>query len=161
MERFIRNPKDVVCGFLLIAIAAWFFWLGADLDVGRAVRMGPGYFPRVLCGLLAVLGLIVLFTGISFRGDVVRDADASRIAISWQGLALITLSVVIFGVCVRPLGLGPSIGLAVFVSAAASRRFSLVNAAIMAAIMVAFAWAVFIKALGLPLPMLGPWLGGY
>lgn len=162
MSRFIRNPKDVACGLLLVALGAYFFWLGADLPVGRAIRMGPGYFPRVLCGLLAFLGLIVLLTGLSFRGDAeAAEPDAHRSPIPWQGLILITVSVVIFGIGVRPLGLGPSIGLAVFVSAAASRKFRLQSAALMAVIMVAFAWAVFIKGLGLPLPMLGPWLGGY
>ncbi|MCB4770294.1 tripartite tricarboxylate transporter TctB family protein [Ancylobacter sp. Lp-2] len=161
MGRFVRSPKDVVTGLLLIFLGAWFAWLGSDLPIGRAIRMGPGYFPLVLCGILAALGLIILLTGLAFGGDAEADEDARRIAIPWQGLALITLSVVVFGLAVRPLGLGPAMGLAVFISAAASRRFSLRSGALMAAIMVAFAWAVFIKGLGLPLPMLGPWLGGY
>ena len=161
MGRFVRSPKDVVTGLLLIFLAAWFAWLGADLPIGRAIRMGPGYFPLVLCGILAALGLIVLLTGLAFRGDVEVDEDAGRIAIPWQGMVLITVSVVVFGLAVRPLGLGPAIGLAVFISSAASRRFTLVSGAAMAAVMVLFAWAVFVRGLGLPLPMLGPWLGGY
>lgn len=159
--RFIRSPKDVAAGLLLIALAAWFAWLGVDLPIGRAIRMGPGYFPLVLCGLLAGLGLIVLLTGLAFGGDAEVDEDAERIRIPWQGLILITLSVVVFGIAIRPLGLGPAMGLAVFISSVASRKFTLRNGAILSAIMVAFAWGVFIKGLGLPLPMLGPWLGGY
>ncbi|MDR6954350.1 putative tricarboxylic transport membrane protein [Ancylobacter sp. 3268] len=161
MGRFVRSPKDVVTGLLLIFLAAWFAWLGSDLPIGRAIRMGPGYFPLVLCGILAALGLIVLLTGLAFRGDVEADEDARRISIPWQGLVLVTLSVVVFGLTVRPLGLGPAMGLAVFISSTASRKFSIFNGLVMTAIMVAFAWAVFIKGLGLPLPMLGPWLGGY
>ena len=72
-----------------------------------------------------------------------------------------TVAIVLFGVGIRPLGLGPSMGLAVFISALASRKFSLVTGLVSALIMVAFSWAVFIKGLGLPQPMLGPWLGGY
>ncbi|MBS7546026.1 tripartite tricarboxylate transporter TctB family protein [Ancylobacter oerskovii] len=161
MGRFIRSPKDVGTGLLLIALAAWFAWLGSDLPIGRAIRMGPGYFPLVLCGILAALGLIVLLTGLAFGGDAEADDEAQRIAVPWRGILLVTLSVVVFGLAVAPLGLGPAMGLAVFISSAASRRFSLPGGALMAIIMVAFAWAVFIKGLGLPLPMLGPWLGGY
>lgn len=158
MTRFIRSPKDVATGLLLIALAAFFAWFGSDLPMGRAVRMGPGYFPMILCGLLAFLGLIVLFTGLT-----VPDEGASiRLSeVPWRALILITLAVVVFGLGIRPLGLGPSMGLAVFISSLASNKFKLHVGLAMAAIMVVFTWAVFIKGLGLPLPMLGPWLGGY
>jgi putative tricarboxylic transport membrane protein len=155
---FIKNPKDVVTGLLLVVSAAMFALLTSDLPMGSAIRMGPGYFPLVLAGLLGGLGLIVLVTGLRFpdEGAPVKLAD-----LPWRALILVTLSVVVFGLGIRPLGLGPSIGLAVFISAAASQRFHLLTALALTALMVAFAWGVFIKGLGLPLPMLGRWLGGY
>lgn len=155
---FIRNPKDVITGLLLVATAAMFALLTADLPMGTAIRMGPGYFPLVLSGILGLLGLIVLATGLRYpdEGTPVRLAD-----LPWRALFLVTASVFVFGLGIRPLGLGPSIGLAVFISALASQRFHLATALALTALMVAFAWGVFIKGLGLPLPMLGPWLGGY
>jgi len=158
MTRFIRSPKDVTTGLLLIALAAFFAWFGSDLPMGRAIRMGPGYFPMILCGLLAFFGLIVLFTGLTVpdEGSQIRLSE-----LPWRALILITLAVVVFGLGIRPLGLGPSMGLAVFISALASRKFKLHVGLLSAGIMVLFTWAVFIKGLGLPLPMLGPWLGGY
>ncbi|MCK0196839.1 tripartite tricarboxylate transporter TctB family protein [Ancylobacter sp. 6x-1] len=158
MERFVRNPKDVGAGILLIGLAAMFGILSLDLPMGSAVRMGPGYFPLVLSGILGVLGLIVFIGGLRFadEGEPIRLA-----ALPWRGLVLVTLAVVVFGVGIRPLGLGPAMGLAVFISAMASRRFHLASALAMTGLMVLFAWAVFIKGLGLPLPMLGPLLGGY
>ena len=158
MTRFIRSPKDVTTGLLLIALAAFFAWFGSDLPMGRAIRMGPGYFPMILCGLLAFFGLIVLFTGIT----VADETPSIKLSeVPWRALVLITLAVVVFGLGIRPLGLGPSMGLAVFISALASGKFKLHVGLLSAGIMVLFTWAVFIKGLGLPLPMLGPWLGGY
>ncbi|MDF2619583.1 MAG: hypothetical protein K0S00_2242 [Xanthobacteraceae bacterium] len=160
MTRLVKSPKDVATGLLLIALAAFFAWQALDLPMGRAIRMGPGYFPMILAGILAVLGLIIVATGIALpMGD-----DESPIAIAqwpWRALALVTLAVVIFGLGIRPLGLGPSMGIAVFLSALASQKFNLLTGLVSAVVMVAFSWAVFIKGLGLPLPLLGPWLGGY
>lgn len=155
---FIKNPKDVIAGLLLVGTAAMFALLTADLPMGSAVRMGPGYFPLVLAGILGALGLIVLVTGLRYPDE---GAPVRLAALPWRALILITLAVFVFGFGIRPLGLGPSIGLAVFISALASHRFHLITALTLTAVMVAFAWAVFIKGLGLPLPMLGPWLGGY
>ncbi|MCJ8145313.1 tripartite tricarboxylate transporter TctB family protein [Ancylobacter sp. A5.8] len=159
MTRYIKNPKDVTAGLVLILLAALFAWLGSDLPFGRAVRMGPGYFPMILCGLLAFLGLIVVISGL---GAADGDSEAPGFgAVSWRGLFFVTLAVVVFGLGIRTLGLGPSMGLAVFLSSLASGKFKLMRSLVMSAAMVAFSWAVFIKGLGLPLPMLGPWLGGY
>ncbi|MBS7538629.1 tripartite tricarboxylate transporter TctB family protein [Ancylobacter lacus] len=158
MSRFIRNPKDVITGGLLLALASMFAYLSLDLPMGSAVRMGPGYFPLMLAGLLALLGLLVLIGGLRFED---AGEPLSLAAIPWRALGLVTLAVVVFGLGIRPLGLGAAMGLSVFLSALASRRFRLPTALLLTALMVAFAWLVFIKALGLPLPMRGPWLGGY
>lgn len=159
MTRFVKNPKDVAAGFVLIALAAFFAWQAIDLPMGRAIRMGPGYFPMILAGLLALFGLIVLAGGLAVPTEGEHELGLSRWP--WQALALVTAAVVIFGLGIRPLGLGPSMGLAVFLSALASRKFHILTGLVSALIMVAFSWAVFIKGLGLPLPLLGPWLGGY
>ncbi|MGA0562187.1 tripartite tricarboxylate transporter TctB family protein [Ancylobacter sp. VNQ12] len=159
MTRFVKNPRNVATGLLLIAAAALFTWQGLDLPLGRAIRMGPGYFPMILSGLLAFLGLIVLITGIALPSE--HDGGIHFRHWPWRALSLVTLAVVLFGLSIRPLGLGPAMGLAVFISALASQKFNLVTGLVSAGIMVAFSWAVFIKGLGLPLPMLGPWLGGY
>lgn len=160
MTRFVKSPKDVASGVLLLLLAAFFAWQSLDLPMGRAIRMGPGYFPMILSGLLALLGLVVLVGGLTVPAPE-EETEIGFRRWPWQALGLVTLAVVVFGLGIRPLGLGPSMGLAVFLSALASRRFSIVTGLLSALIMVAFSWAVFIKGLGLPLPLLGPLLGGY
>ncbi|MFG1298197.1 tripartite tricarboxylate transporter TctB family protein [Xanthobacter sp. V3C-3] len=150
----IRNPKDVMSGLLFIALAALFAWQALDLPMGTAVRMGPGYFPMVLAGLMGLLGLIVLINGLRFPGEMPSG-------VAWRALAVLTFAVAFFGFAVRPLGFLPALAISVFVSALASTKFRLLTALANTAVMTLFAWVVFIKGLGLPLPLLGPWLGGY
>lgn len=150
----IRNPKDVLSGLLFIALGLLFGWQTQELPMGTAVRMGPGYFPLLLSALLGLLGLIILINGLRFPGEMPSG-------IAWRALLIITGALVSFGFGVRPLGFLPALGVSVFVSALASRLFTFRTALLNTAVMVVFAWAVFIKGLGLPLPLLGPWLGGY
>lgn len=150
----IRNPKDVLSGLLFIALGLLFAWQTQDLPMGTAVRMGPGYFPLLLSGLLGLLGLIILINGLRFPGEMPSG-------IAWRAVVIITGAVVFFGFAVRPLGFLPALGITVFVAATASRLFTFKTAIANTVVMVIFAWAVFIKGLGLPIPILGPWLGGY
>lgn len=150
----IRNPKDVLSGLLFIVLAVLFGWQTQDLPLGTAVRMGPGYFPLLLTGLLGLLGVIVLINGLRFPGEMPSG-------IAWRGLIILTVSVVFFGFAVRPLGFMPAVIISVFLSALASQKFRLTTALSITAVMAVFAWAVFIKGLGLPLSLVGPWLGGY
>ena len=57
----IKSPKDFWAGLMFIAFGLFFaVWAVVNYQMGSAVRMGPAYFPAVLGGLLAVLGLMVL-----------------------------------------------------------------------------------------------------
>lgn len=151
---FIRNPKDVLSGLLFIVIAAIFAWQGFELPMGTAVRMGPGYFPMLLSGLLALIGVIVTINGLRFDGEAPGG-------VAWRAFFILIGIVLFFGFSVRPLGFLPAIAILVFVSAMASRKFHLATAIISALVITLFSWLVFIKGLGLPLQVVGPWLGGY
>jgi hypothetical protein len=64
----IKSPRDFWAGLMFIGFGLFFaIWAMVNYQMGTAVRMGPAYFPTVLGGMLAVLGLIV-FAG-SFTMD--------------------------------------------------------------------------------------------
>lgn len=151
---FVRNPKDVLSGLLFIALGGLFAWQAWDLPMGAANRMGPGYFPMVLSAGLALLGVAVLVGGLTSEG-------AKPNGTAWRALAILTVAIVFFGFAMRPLGFIPAIAITVFLSTVASQKFQLTAAIASTAIMTVFTWAVFILGLGLPLPLLGPWLGGH
>ena len=57
----LRNNKDIWAGLLLIAIGMGATAIARNYPFGNALRMGPGYFPVVLGGLLVVFGLTKRF----------------------------------------------------------------------------------------------------
>lgn len=59
----IRNGRDFWAGLMFVGSGVGFMLASRAYPIGTAVRMGPAYFPMVLGGLLAALGLIVFLRG--------------------------------------------------------------------------------------------------
>ena len=48
----IRGQQDFWSGLLFVGFGAVALVIGRDYAMGTAMRMGPGYFPMILAGLL-------------------------------------------------------------------------------------------------------------
>jgi putative tricarboxylic transport membrane protein len=141
--------KDVVGGLLCMAIGGFFgIQAATGLQLGTASRMGPGYYPLWIAGILVVLGLIILAQGLAARSSL-----DSRVSV--RGLVLVALAPVLFGLTVRPLGLAPAIALTAISSALASRRIGVITALITSIVLCIFCVLVFSLGLGLNLPIVG------
>jgi hypothetical protein len=149
----IFNVKDFGAGLIFIAIGIAFGLGAMGLEIGTALRMGPGYFPLVLAGLLVALGLAIVAGSFGHRAR-------GRLVVPWRGLILTLPVPVVFGLTVRGLGLVPALVLAVLISAFASRRMSVPLALALSLGLTLFCVLVFSFGLGLPLRLFGPWLGG-
>jgi hypothetical protein len=147
----MEKPRDVIGGLLVMGVGAGFLWFGRELELGTSFRMGPGYFPTILSILMIVLGLAMVT--LAWRKPAQEDAVGT---VPWLGLALITLPVVLFGLCLRALGLLPILVVVVLATAWASRYASLRASVLLAVGIAVFCSVLFIKGLGLPLPLIGP-----
>jgi hypothetical protein len=147
-----RDMKDVLAGFVFVAFGLAFALLASSYEIGSTLRMGPGYFPFVLGGLLAVLGGVTVFKGVTAaEGDAIG-------AIPLRALTLILGAVLFFGLTVRGLGLVPSVFLTSVMSVFASRQVSLVRGVVISAGLTVLCVLVFVVALRLRLPLAGPWI---
>lgn len=148
-----RNPKDFWTGLLYILFGSSAILIARDYGMGTGGRMGPAYFPTTLGGLLIVIGAISVI-----RSFIVHGAPIGTFA--FKGLALVSVSVLIFGIVVRGAGLAVAIPILVIISAYASKRFRWGPTLLIAAGLTMFCSLVFIRGLGIPLPIMGPWFGG-
>ena len=57
MRPLVRSPKDFGAGLVYVVFGVAAVWIGRDYPFGTGARMGPGYFPSVLGGLLVLFGL--------------------------------------------------------------------------------------------------------
>jgi hypothetical protein len=113
--------------------------------------MGPGFFPIVLSVLLVALGVLICVR--SFGVPASPNA-----APSLRGLVLILLAPIFFGLTVRGLGFAPAVAGTVLLSATASRRMSVRQAALIATALTGVCIAIFHYAIGIPVELIGPWL---
>ena len=74
----IRSQKDFWCGVLFFAIGIAFMVIARNYRLGTAARMGPGFFPTLLGGLLAGLGLLLAVPAIVRDGERVPQAASAR-----------------------------------------------------------------------------------
>ena len=59
----VKNGRDFWAGLMFMAVGLYFAAVAQNYPMGSAVRMGPAYFPTILGGLLAVLGLAIAARG--------------------------------------------------------------------------------------------------
>lgn len=148
-----KSLKDLLAGLIFIGFGLAFGYAALDYNVGTALRMGPGYFPLALSVIIVLLGLVITVQSFAAGSD---EEPLGRVP--WLGLVLILGALVFFGLTVRGLGLAPALFVTSFMSAFASRHTGLIGALLLAAFLTLVSMLIFVWALGLPLPMLGPWL---
>jgi hypothetical protein len=153
MTTTFERPRDVIGGALIMAIGGGFLLVGRGLEFGSSFRMGPGYFPTVLSVILVLLGAAMV--ALAWR----RPAEEGTLShIPWRGVVLVIGSTFFFGFALRGLGLIPVLVVVVLASAWASRYASWRTSVPLALGMALFCYLVFVRGLGLPLPLVGPWL---
>ena len=64
MNIALRNNRDFWAGFMLIVFGAASIFIARDYPFGSTMRMGPGYFPSVLGGILVLFGVYVMIVGL-------------------------------------------------------------------------------------------------
>lgn len=148
------NVRDAAAGAVFMAIGL-FFALDAlfNLRMGSATSMGPAYFPVMVGFCLTALGAVIALVAIGKPSEAIG-------AIPWRGVGLVMLSIFFFGATVRGLGMAPGLGISTFFAAIASRKLSWRASAIVAVVITFFSVIAFIYLLGLPYPVIGPWILG-
>jgi hypothetical protein len=147
----MHNPKDICSGVIYILFGLAALVIGRDYGMGTALKMGPAYFPSVLGGLLILVGAIAVMRSFFIEGTPLGAFPLKKIA-------LVVASVLFFGFTVRRLGLLVALPLLTIISASASDRFRWAPSLAMAVGLTIFCSLVFLKGLGVPLPLIGSWL---
>jgi hypothetical protein len=145
--------KDILTGLIFIGFGAAFGYAASGYELGTAFRMGPGYFPLVLAGLLALLGVLIVAKGVTAAA-----ADGEFGVVPWRGLVLIIAALIFFGATVHGLGLVAAIFGAACLAALASRSNGPVAALVIAVCLTVGCVLIFHYGLGVTVPLFGPWL---
>jgi hypothetical protein len=131
MKPGLHKNKDFWAGMMLIGIGAGAMFISRDYRFGSALRMGPGFFPTVLGGLLIAFGICIVAVGL-------RSGEKIQGSLSLRALVM------------QVAGFIPALVVLVFMSAASGREFKLMEVLLLTVVLTAASAALFIWGLGLP-----------
>lgn len=149
----IRNEKDFWSGVMFIAFGLFFALFAQKYQMGTAQRMGPAYFPTVLGGLLAAIGMLIAVTALGRE-----RADGQVEKFHFAEVAWVLGSVVVFALLLKPAGVIVAMVALVVISSYASHEFRWKEAIGLSLAMGVLTYVVFIYALKLTIPVLPAFL---
>ncbi|QXL84709.1 tripartite tricarboxylate transporter TctB family protein [Comamonas sp. NLF-1-9] len=160
----IKNEKDFFAGLLFLVLGTGYAWGATGYTLGSAARMGPGYFPLLVGVLLALLGVLIMFKAL-----VIETEGGGRVgAWAWRPLFFILGGNLLFGLLlvglpawhIPGMGLMVAIYALVLVAGMASREYRLRDALVLATVLAAGCYLVFVQALNMHLPVWPQFLTG-
>jgi hypothetical protein len=147
MKLELQGNKDFWAGMMFAGTGAGAMFMARHYPFGTALRMGPGYFPIVLSGILILFGIYILLRGL-------RKNEKIQGNWSLRALIVLPLSIVVFGILMDLAGFIPALAALVFISAASGREFRFVEVLLLTLFLGALSVAMFIWGLGLPYPLI-------
>lgn len=96
--------KDFLSGVMFIAFGLTAMWFGRHLAMGTTVRMGPGYVPTMLSGILLVLGAIICVIALFVGGEQIERPK-------WRPITMVTIGIVAFALLLEPSSYMPVTGM--------------------------------------------------
>ena len=141
----VRSPQDLGAGLVFVTIGLAAIVFGQDLAAGSAARMGPGYFPMLLSGLIIAIGLVLVGRGLAVNGPPIER-------IHLRPLFAIVAAVLVFGALIDQVGLAITATLITIGAAYARRDVNVKETVLLAAGLALFTVGIFVYALGQPLP---------
>lgn len=163
----IKNQKDFYAGLMFAVVGGAFAFGAVDYKVGSAARMGPGYFPLLLGIVMALIGLAILATGLSLRGQP-PEADGRIGRWAWRPIVFILGANLVFGVLIGglpsiglpPMGMIVAIYALTFIASLAGREFDARRVFLLATALAAGSYVAFIWALELQIPAWPTFIAG-
>lgn len=155
------NSLDLICGGVFVLVGGAFLAQSLYYEIGTSARMGPGFLPLLLGGLLAGLGgvqmLLALRRGIDLTAISLTSLPKPLI---WIPVAVGLFALALTGlpfIGVPALGLIPAIFISALTASLAGEAFSLRGSATLALVLAGASYLLFVLALGLPVQA---WPGG-
>ena len=141
-----RN-KDFWSGVMLVVVGIVAGWIARGYPMGTVLRMGSGYFPTILSGILVVFGLALMLRA-------VRTTESIEPGWSFRALIILPFAFAMFGYLLDRAGFVPAMLVLVLGSAIAGSEFRVLEVVGLAVFMTVISIAIFIYGLGLPYQML-------
>jgi hypothetical protein len=148
MSRFLS--KDFWSGVMFTAAGMFALMYGSRLAVGTAVRMGPGYVPRMLSYILMGLGIAIIVRAIIAPGAAIER-------FRFKPITMITIGVLTFAFLFERAGLAPALVCLVFLAALGGQEFKLIETILACVALIALCTVIFKIGLSMNIYLIAGW----
>ena len=145
----IKDLNLVLTGAFLIGVALLAFYLTRTLSSITDVGLGPGYVPKMFAFAQLGLGALMLFNGFMQEGEPTEPWHLRPLVLVLASVAFFAMSITRMGLVVSVIGL-------VLISCAAHRGTTWREAAALAIGSAVVSVLLFVKLLGLTMPVWPP-----
>lgn len=152
----IKSGRDFWSGLIFIGVGTAFAAGAASYGFGTSNEPGPGYLPYGLGILLALLGLLITVKSLTIATLVGEPVGQ----IAWRPLVLVLGSIILFAFLLPRAGMFISLPILVITSALAGDEFHLHEVLASATVLTVGSWLIFIKGLGVAIPLLPAFMLG-
>jgi hypothetical protein len=143
--------KDLWSGLMFAGFGVLALVMGSNLAVGTAVRMGPGYVPRMLSYILIGLGVAIVVRAFIASGDSIER-------FRWKPTTMITVGVIVFALLFESAGLAPALVCLIFLAALGGEEFKLVETILACVVLILLCIVIFKLGLGMNISIIrGVW----
>lgn len=154
----MRLSRDGYAGLFLLLVATLFGAHAASYHFGTLLRMGPGFYPLVICVMLGALGVGLLLSGVTFKArgsEETHGAAQEETPVNLDMRATLTVlgSICVFGLLLERVGFVIAIFLLVMLASLANRKARLLPTVYLAVALVILTVAIFVWGLRLNIPL--------
>jgi hypothetical protein len=147
MKLELRRNRDFWAGFMFFGFGTVAILIARNYRFGTTLRMGPGYFPILMGGILILFGIYIMIKGLHKKMKIEGNWSV-------RSLTLLPLSMILFGIVMTKAGFIPALAVLGFVSAASGREFKWGEVLLLTTFLGMLSVALFIWGLGLPYPLI-------
>jgi hypothetical protein len=145
----IKSQEDFWAGVMFVVFGILAIVVARDYPMGRALRMGPGYFPTYLGALLIVIGAVTAWLSLRVEGEGTGKWG-------WRPLFWLSAAFAGFGLLIESAGFILALLSLIVASSLAGRDTRVIELIVLIVVLIAGSVGLFVYGLELPY-RLYPW----
>lgn len=145
----IKSAEDFWAGLMFIGFGVLAIVVARDYPMGTAMRMGPGYFPTYLGGIMVLIGAILAGRGFRVEGEGIGRWG-------WRPLLWLSAAFAAFGLLIETAGFVLALLALIIASSLAGRDTRPFELVLLIVVLITGSVGLFIYGLELPYRLF-PW----
>ncbi len=148
--------EDLVSAGIFIVLGVGAFIMALDYRTGTLHRMGPGIFPLIVSGLMAILGVALAVQAVvAWRLRRVSGAQSGLLPdfVAMRALIITMVSLLVFALLIRTAGMMIAITAMVFIATRAQPGRPILSSLVLSISLAVLCAAIFVYGIGIPISL--------